>query len=515
MPEPDGPAAGRRGGDARTERRIAAWLAACAALVYLPFCHGHLTGTDEVGVFVTTKSLWEDGDLAIGPGNHVFEGRDGRLYSIFAIGQSVLALPFYAVGDLAYRSLPPAWVARALGRTPEGVVDTFETPQIFAVTLYPPLASGALVGLFFLFQRRLGASRRSALWATAVLGGSTYAAMMSVYFLQHTTESLAILGALYALVGFRQGGRLRDLAAGSLLGCLTLLIRVPSTVAGPALAAYLVFALAQRARAPGGLPPLARVAAAVALPAAAVAAVHVGINLSKWGTWLGSPMLDQSKFLTTPLRVGITGLLVSPGSSLFVYSPPLLLLPFTLRSFWRTHRAECLTALAVLASLLLLAAPFQLWHGMWSCPGPRMLFAATPLLMLPLGPWLDTHRSRPWRVAVALLGVTGAAVQLGLLTAKWRSVVDVMGSRHHQPPFGFLFEPALSPALACLRALWRGDTDVWLIDLLRGVPGREPAPEIAAAALVAWAAALVFCALRLRRAAAADGAGAPREPWLR
>jgi hypothetical protein len=501
MPEPGGPAAGRNGGDARADRRIAAWLAACAALVYLPFCHGHLTGSDEVGVFLSTASLWERGDLAIGPGQHVFEGRDGRRYSIFAIGQSLLALPFYAAGDVAEQILPREWLSRAVGRTLEGMADTWETPQVFAVTLYAPLATGALVGLYFLFQRRLGASRRSALWASLLFGVSTYVAMMSVYFLQHTTEALAILGSLYALLGFRQGGGLRDLAAGSLLASLTVLIRVPSSVAGAALAAYLVFVLVQRARGPDGLPPLARVASAVALPAVLVAAVHVGINQIKWGTWIASPMLDQQRFLTVDIRVGIAGLLVSPGSSIFVYSPPLLLLPFTLRGFWREHRAECLTTLAIVVSVLLIAAPFQLWHGMWSSPGPRMLFVATPLLMLPLGPWLDGRRSRPWCAVVALLGLAGAVVQLGLLTAKWRSVVDVMGYRKSGPEV-FLFEPALSPALASLRGLWRGEVDVWLLTLFRGAPGREPAPEVGAAVLLVWAISCLACALRLRRAVA-------------
>jgi hypothetical protein len=138
-----------------------------------------------------------------------------------------------------------------------------------------------------------------------------------------------------------------------------------------------------------------------------------------------------------------------------------------------------------------------------------MLFIATPLLMLPLGPWLDSHRSRPWCTAVALLGVAGAVVQIGLLTAKWRAVVDGMGYRSYRPEFGFLFEPAQSPALASLAGLWRGEVDVWLVSLVRGVPGREPAPEVAAAALLAWAACLLACALRLRHAVADTGSRTP------
>ena len=226
----------------RTDRRVAVWLGACFALLYLPFNHGHLSGSDEVGVFLSTRSLYQDGDLAIGPGKHNFEGRDGKRYSIFAVGQSVLALPFYAAGDLAERALPPEWVRRGIGRRNEGVIDTVESLPIFAVGLYPPLASGVLVGLFFLCQRRLGASRRSSLLAAALLGASSYVASLSIYLLRHTTEAIAILGGFYALQGWRQSGRLGALAelnyeAGDMAGaerqCAVAPAQAPRGFVGP------------------------------------------------------------------------------------------------------------------------------------------------------------------------------------------------------------------------------------------------------------------------------------------
>jgi hypothetical protein len=78
----------------------------CAALVYLPFDHGHLTGSDEYGVYASTEALVEHGDLAVGPGLHLFAGRDGRFYSIFAPGQSILAGPFYLVGAWVEEHVP-------------------------------------------------------------------------------------------------------------------------------------------------------------------------------------------------------------------------------------------------------------------------------------------------------------------------------------------------------------------------------------------------------------------------
>ncbi len=81
------------------ERRIATWLAVVAALAYLPFNHCHFSGTDEMGVFEPAQELYLRGDMAVEEGKHRFAGRDGRIYSHFAIGQSILVIPFLAVGD--------------------------------------------------------------------------------------------------------------------------------------------------------------------------------------------------------------------------------------------------------------------------------------------------------------------------------------------------------------------------------------------------------------------------------
>ena len=212
---------------ARGERRVAAWLAALATLAYLPFNHCHFSATDEMGVFEPAERLYRHGDMAVEAGKHRFRGRDGRIYSHFAIGQSLAVLPLLAIGDGLARALPTAAAQALFGREQEGrILDTLESPTIFAVSFYAPLASGLLVALFFLFERRLGASRRSALWAAGLLGATTYVACHAVYFLRHTSEALAILAALAALHTWRRGGGLGWLAAGSFCASMLMLIRV-------------------------------------------------------------------------------------------------------------------------------------------------------------------------------------------------------------------------------------------------------------------------------------------------
>ncbi len=484
------------------ERRIARWLGAAALLAYLPFFHGHFTGTDEMGVFLTTRALYEDGSFEVRGGPHRFRGREGRTYAHFAPGLPVLALPFYALGDAADRGLPEDWVRALSGRAREAErIDTLGSPHTFAVALYPVLATALLVALFFLVQRRLGASVRGAVIAAAVLGGGSYVATHSVYFLRHTTEAILWLASFLALLAFRESGRARHLALGSLWASLTGLIAVPATVAVPALAGYGGF-LAWPHLARAGSGARARLLAAGLLPALGTLALHAAHNHALWGAFLESPMLAQRHGFTTPLHVGLAGFLLSPGASLFLYSPPLLLLAAMLPAFWRERRAECVTVLAASLSLLVFCAGFSHWHGLWSSPGPRYLFLLTPLLLLPLGRWLDGPAGRRGRRALALLAAVGLAVQGVLMLSRWSAVIRGMGyvEAASRGDLSFLWAPLSSPLAGSVRALADGQIDAFWLGLATGFEGNAGAPGAALLLLVLWSGACALVGRQLARA---------------
>jgi hypothetical protein len=500
-------------GSQRAERRVARWLGLAAFLAYLPFVHGHFTGTDEMGVFLTTRALYEEGSFEVRRGPHRFRGREGRTYAHFAPGLPLVALPLYALGDVADRTLPETSVRALSGRPREGGrIDTLGSPQAFAVSLYPAAASAALVALFFLVQRRLGASVESAALASALLGGGTYVATHSVYFLRHTTEAITWLASFLALLGYRESRRPGDLALASAWASLTLLVSVPATVGIPALAGYGLF-LAGPDLVRGGTGQRARVLAAGLLPALAAVALHAAHNQALWGAFFESPMVAQRHGFTTPLSVGLAGFLLSPGVSLFVYSPPLLLLPLWLPGFWRERRAECVTALVASLGLLLFCAGFSLWHGLWSAPGPRYLFLLTPLLLLPLGRWLDAHAGRRGRRALLALGAVGLAVQLVLVLSRWSAVIRGMGYAEaaERGDLSFLWTPAQSPLAGSVRALAEGQLDTWWLGLATGTGGAPAVPGAAALLLGAWLGAVVFVGFRLAsRLRVASGPGSAR-----
>ena len=475
---------------AAAERRLCVRLALAMLTSLLIFQHGSFAGTDEVGVFETTRALFEGGSLAVPPGYHTFPGRDGRRYSHFAVGQSVLALPFYALGHGAAQVLPESW-RRALAGPPAqlGLIRFGGSLEIAATSLYAPVATAVLSAIFFLWQRRLGASLRSASMATILLAATTYVGMMSVYFLQHTTEAIAILGGLYLLRRYAEGGELRTLAAASAVASSTLLVRVPALVAAPGLIGYALWALAAQRRQRERPFALGPALAALVLPTLAVVAIHVAVDQRKWGSWLASPMLAQRDAFSNPWSVGLGGFLLSPGCSVFAYSPLLLLAPWTFAGLWRRHRAECAAALAISLSFLFFCARFDAWTGLWSSPGPRYLFVATPLLLLPFGAWLDANRGRTARNAVIALAVLGLAVQLVLVCVRWPAVIELSHYREFVPPKGFVFVPLLSPIPAAARVLARGWLDPWVWNLAVGWEGWSGMPLAAVLVVLAWAGA--------------------------
>ncbi len=496
----------------RLDYRIAWLLAACTFLYTAFFVHGHFAGTDEVSVFEQTKSLYERGDFAVPPAVNTFQGKDGRIYAIFAVGQSVLAVPFYALGRIAERVLPESWIQRLAGLdSRSGSVHWGGTLPHFTVGLYSPTICGLLVGLFYLFERRLGVSARTAALVSALLATTTYVSTMSVFFLQHMTEALLLLGGFYLFHSFRLEKRWNFLAAGSLVASSTLLVRIPGCLAVPAMVAYVISILRRRAAEESPRAVLARAAWCLGIPAALILAAHVGLNQWRFGTWLRSPYVDQVTAFTGSVYPGIYGFLLSPGGSIFVYSPLLLLLGWTIPPFWRSHKAECAAMIGMAVTFIVVCSKNEDWTGLYSAPGPRFLFSATVFLMIPLGLWLDRPISPSRKNVVRLLAIAGLLVQVVTMSAHWGNVIEIMQWRSFVPPLSFVWIPNWCPLVGCWMALLQGSVDPLPWKIFFGAPGIVAAPATAVLAVAAWAACLaasITLLMRsLKRAAAVRTAG--------
>jgi hypothetical protein len=484
----------------RSASRIALLVGCASLLFFLLLQHGHFKGSDELAVYEMSRSLLENGDLAVPALRHTEVGADGRRYSYFSPAQSVLALPLLALAKPLSAVLPDSWTEALAGplnrRGPYRFGGELEATL---VSLFGALSAAGLIALFCVFQLDLGISPRRAVIVALLVATSTHTAVMSAYFLRHTSEAVSLLGALLLFRRFGQSGSLATLGFGSALASLAVLIRVPTAIAAPVLAVYLSALLHARGEWRAGGSRLVRVLATILLPLGMALAIHVGINQAKWGSWLLSPMVEQHSRFNNSLLRGLAGLLLSPGSSIFVYSPLLLLAPFGLAKLWRRDRALAATSLALTAIWLVFYARFDGWSGLWSAPGPRYLFLLVPLLLLPLGLWLDSPRR--WATAFGL-ALAGGFVQLVSTVVRWGSVPTLA----EYPILGpdqadFLFQLSRSPVVVMTGLLASGGPiDSWLWNLWHGWEGFPGRPGGVVALLGLWFAAAGLCGVGLQRA---------------
>jgi hypothetical protein len=237
---------------------------------------------------------------------------------------------------------------------------------------------------------------------------------------------------------------------------------------------------------------------------------HSLVNLYRWGSLLESPMMSQRAFFSTPLSVSGVANLVGPGSSVFLYSPLLVVLPLVWRVAWRRERAPVLMGIGSFSVFWLFYSLYEYWTGLWSAPGPRYLTPTLPLLLLPLGVWLQ-QAGRAGRLFFFAAAAVGLLVEVALLTTSWGGIVALMGYEAMgtpESPFTFLVVPELSPVWVALRFFFTGQANgTWLAQLYRGWPGFEGAPAAAAGLVGAWALSLVLCGLRLRESLGLTRAG--------
>jgi hypothetical protein len=173
--------------------------------------------------------------------------------------------------------------------------------------------------------------------------------------------------------------------------------------------------------------------AAFVAPAAvggAIAIVAAGGAPTLWSGWLGG--LERG-WLDLPAWVGLHGLLLSPGKSLFLYSPPLLLALAGAPLLARRQGAAAFLFLAVPVVYLVLYGTKGVWHGGgW---GPRYLVPSLPfaaVLVLPVVASVFSSRSKRLAAVALVVTITGVAVQV-LGVAKHPNLYPIMFRDHVLP----------------------------------------------------------------------------------
>lgn len=386
--------------------------------------YGGIRTPDGEIMFMTGEALAKTGSLAVEKefdawkGFGIARGVDGRLYSGYAPGQSLLLAPII---KLALRVNQSRWYETTRFNIPVSLTVSADSLKIylqkrrpaamekhalrFLVLLFVPVITALVVVVFYLVVVRLTDSVPAALTTSVLLALATPLWSYSGTLFKEPFVMLWTLLSFYCLVAndlhfgakVKQSGRL--FLAGLLLG-LGFFTHVKAVLMVPFFLAYGVWPYFQQGSG------MARAGKKTFLAGLTFAAgfsvftmVFCWLNYTRFGHIL------ETGRLVTPVSYGtfvapwegLAGLLISPGKGVVWFCPVVLAGLLWWRQFYKNSRHLS----AIIAGMVLFHWVFLSfrsdWHGGF-CLGPRHLLPMVPFVLIPIAFHLTEWFSSPVRL---------------------------------------------------------------------------------------------------------------------
>ncbi len=402
------------------------WIFLTLLSIYLLTMGNGYYSTDGEVMFRLTLTLVEKGNLGFQCEARLPNappGKGGLCYSKYGLGQSLALVPFYVLGKglhLILHDGDPILMGKWFADKANAVFTA---------------STGLLVGLWAL---NLFGKVDTAVALALVYGLATMAWPYAKFNFNQPLAALCITGGFYFLWRYIQRPSLTLVLWSGLAFGWALLTRLSDLITIPWATLFFWKKLKSREL---YLPHFLT----WILPILLALSLSLGYNLYAFGKVTGG---YEGEKWSTPLFVGLYGLLMSSGKGLFLFVPLVFLLPWALAKFLKMGRSlETALCAGLLVSYVLFHAPFWTWHGGWSW-GPRFLVPTMPFLVLPLGTlWND----RSIRHVVVLASSLSAVVQflgVGVNFAEYMLMVN--------DETKILFIPEYSPILGHFSILFNG-----------------------------------------------------------
>ena len=442
---------------------------------------GRFHSIDEMALLSTTESIvkWQRTDvnalaweqwLLRGPDSQGLFNAQGDLYAKKAPLAAWLAAPIYALAGLA------------------------RFGQVQAAALLNALVVALTGGVVFRFARRLGYSAGVATWAALLFGLGTSALVYAKYLF---SEPLAGLGFLLAAESVwrtrnEESSDWRVLVLGGLgLGAAFLTNPVNAVLAPIFLVALLVPDRRLRLEPETADRRLrsairGRDALAMLWPfVLALAAMAIWNTAHFNSPFVSGYHLGTGEGFTSPLRISLPGMLISPARGFVWFVPASFLAIAGLTSFFKRHMRLASMSLALIIGHVLVFGAWWMWWSGWGW-GPRFLVPITPFIALLALPAMEAATQKRWlvRVIVIILCVLSVGVQVLGASVGFDEYENIMTQTHLRgDPEGDWYKYGLdmlwswkdSPIVGHVNLLRAGNTDLaWLprgqVDWLMLVP---------------------------------------------
>lgn len=295
-----------------------------------------------------------------------------------------------------------------------------ENDDLFARLFFSPYnAIVTAIGcvLLFALARLLGYSQAVSIIATLIYGLATLAWPYSKYDFSEPTLVMFLLTSIYLIFRWAQDRRGWFL----LLAGLSALCAAATKYFAGVLVPFLLMEIAllywqsrpSSNRLFGLVKPLLLFCVpfiVVAVPALFYFGMRFGYSPSILEAWAGV----QRGWLPLPMEIGLRGLLLSPGKSFFLYSPPTVLAVLSVFPFVRRHGLKSIGLIAIVLIYFFIYSKKPAWHAGagW---GPRYQVIVIPIVILMIAPLIQKaveERHRLARYALIATFILGVGMQL-------------------------------------------------------------------------------------------------------
>ncbi|WP_066382011.1 glycosyltransferase family 39 protein [Anabaena sp. CA = ATCC 33047] len=117
--------------------------------------------------------------------------------------------------------------------------------------------------------------------------------------------------------------------------------------------------------------------------------------------------------------IGILGLIISPGKSLFIYAPLVILSILLFKKFYKEHQQEAIYVASLTILWFLLHARLRSWYGAWGW-GPRHFITILPIVFLPFAVNFEYILKRiELRITAIFLGCFGFLLAFSSMISNW------------------------------------------------------------------------------------------------
>ncbi|MBM4424361.1 MAG: hypothetical protein FJ030_13400 [Chloroflexi bacterium] len=465
---------------------------ALAALTGLLFCVYLLTASltfvsdDEMFLFDATESIARHGSIELSEtADLVWPGASQAepIQPLLAAGVYWLANSFDGVGN------------------------------VHATLLFNPLVTALTGSLVFLCIRQLSFSRATALAGGLAFGLSTIAWPYAKTFFREPLATLTLFATAYALLRWRDAFAEKGLAASGWLAAaavLTLISILTKEIALFGVPLLLLILLPQLPDIRRNGMDWLRIAFALIATIAAVA-IAFWLFFRVYGSLGGR--FDIAERLSAMIRHaglardGLMGFVISPGKSLFIFSPMLVLALAAPFIGDRRQRLDTAWPLILLAAFIIIYAFVRgiMWWGGTNW-GPRYMVPVTPFLIVACAPLIEAalHR-KGWllKIALAALFALGVAVQIGAVAIRPQDFYDVLGSVRPDGPWTIgLWDPYYSAVLGHWRLMGVKPPDfAWVLALPGGPAWTVPILTLGLSAVFVGAMGLALTRETIKRRA--------------